>query len=196
MTPEERATRNLLRSRQVLKTASTVLAEPLARAARVLSDTLLADGRILCCGNGGSATQAEHFATELLDRHEHERPGLAAIALTASAPLTSIAGDHGYEEVFARQIRALGRPGDSLLVLTTGGDPANVVTAVEAARDRGLTVIALTGRTGGMLSALLDASDVELAALEASPPRVMEVHLAAIHCLCDLIDARLLGLRD
>lgn len=197
MAPEERALRTLMESRHTLDLAIEVMAPSLAQGARLLTDTLLADGRVLCCGNGGSAALAQHFVAALLNRFRHERPGLSAIALAADAvALTSIAADHGYEQVFARQVRALGRPGDTLMVLDADGGADNLVAATEAARERGLGIIALTGRGGGVLPSLLDASDVELPAPGDNAARAQEIHLVALHCLCDLIDARLLGLEQ
>jgi D-sedoheptulose 7-phosphate isomerase len=169
--------------------AASVLREPLQRAGQLLYGCLREGGKILSCGNGGSAADAQHFAAELVNRFEVERRGLAAIALTTDTSiLTSIANDYAYERVFARQIEAIGRPADVLLAISTSGHSPNVVTAVEVARAQGMRVVALTGRDGGPLAARLGADDVELRAPSQHTPRIQEIHLLAIHCLCDAID--------
>ncbi len=170
------------------------LQAPLAAAARLVVDSLLAGGKVMSCGNGGSAADAQHFASEMLNRFERERPGLPAFALTTdSSTLSSIANDYHYREVFAKQIGALGHPGDVLLALSTSGRSPNVVRAVETAKAQQMKVIALTGRDGGDVAALLHAEDVELRAESDSTARIQEVHLLCIHCLCDLVDHLLLG---
>lgn len=171
-----------------------VLAAPVARAAEMLTRCLLEEHKVLSCGNGGSAGDAQHFSSEMLNRFEQERPGLPAIALTTdSSTLTSIANDYQFADIFARQVRALGQPGDILLAITTSGNSANVVSAVVAAHERGMPVVALTGRDGGEIAALLGSNDVELRVPAQSTARIQEVHLLIIHCLCDLIDCQLLG---
>jgi D-sedoheptulose 7-phosphate isomerase len=177
-----------------VKRASLPLAPDICRAARTMVETLLRDGKILSCGNGGSAADAQHFSSELLNRFELERPGLPAVALTTDASsLTSIANDFDFREVFAKQVRALGQAGDVLLAISTSGNSENVRRAVIAAHERGLTVVALTGRDGGELAATLSGSDIELRVPGQRTCRVQEVHLLIIHCLCDLIDAELLS---
>ncbi len=172
--------------------AMAVLPDAIARAGSLLVDTLRRGGKVLACGNGGSAGDAQHFSSELINRFERERPGLPAIALTTdSSTLTSIANDYSYTQVFARQIHALGHPGDGLLAISTSGNSANVNAAVAAAQDRGLRVIALTGRDGGALAGLLQPDDVEIRVPADSTARVQEVHLLVIHALCDLIERRL-----
>jgi D-sedoheptulose 7-phosphate isomerase len=174
--------------------ASEVLGEAIARAGDMIVNALLRERKVLSCGNGGSAGDAQHFSSEMLNRFERERPGLPAVALsTDTATLTSIANDYGYEHVFAKQIRALGQAGDVLLAISTSGDSANVVEAVAAAHEREMPVIALSGRDGGRMRTLLEASDVEIRVPSQSTARIQEVHLLIIHCLCDLIDRRLLG---
>ncbi len=169
--------------------AVEALAVPLARAGRRLAASLAAGHKVLACGNGGSAADAQHFASELLNRFERERPGLAALALTTdSSTLTSIANDYAFEQVFAKQVRALGRPGDLLLAISTSGRSPNVLAAVEAAHACGLGVIAFSGRDGGPLGGLLTADDVEVRVPAGNTARIQEVHLLAIHCLCDLVD--------
>lgn len=164
----------------------------IGQAARLMAQRLEAGHKILSCGNGGSAADAQHFSAELLNRFERERRGLAAVALTTdSSTLTSIANDYDYRQVFARQVRALGRPGDVLLAISTSGQSPNVLEAVNAAHDNGLAVVALTGRDGGAIAAALAADDVELRAATQVTARIQEVHLLFLHCLCDLIDEAL-----
>lgn len=171
------------------------LAGIIPAAAEMLTSCLLNDGKILACGNGGSAGDAMHIAAELVNRFEMERPGLPAIALTADTPtLTAIANDYHYDEVFSRQVHALGRAGDVLLAISTSGGSANVVAAAAAARERGLRVIALSGRDGGNLARAVGPDDVELRVPHESTARIQEVHLLVIHCLCDLIDRKLFGM--
>jgi len=172
------------------KEASAVLAPAIARAAGIMAETLREGGKILSCGNGGSAADAQHFSSELLGRFEAERGSLAAVALTTdSSTLTAVANDYGYDEVFARQVAGLGRPGDVLLAITTSGNSPNVLRAVARAHQSGMTVVALTGRDGGKLAPLLQATDVEIRVPAGRTVRVQEVHLLVVHCLCDLIDA-------
>ena len=174
--------------------AAGLLVAPIAAAARLCADILQNHGKLLSCGNGGSAGDAQHFSSELLNRFERERPGLAAVALsTDTSTVTAIANDYAYEQVFAKQVLALGRPGDGLLAITTSGNSPNVIAAVHAAHERGLRVIALTGRDGGKLAPALRPGDVEIRVPSARTARVQEVHLLAIHCLCDAIDTLLFG---
>ncbi len=164
----------------------------IAQAAEVLAERLQHGGKILACGNGGSAADAQHFAAELVNRFEMERPGLAAIALTTdSSTLTSIANDYAFEQVFARQLRALGRPGDALLAISTSGHSPNVLAAMAAAQELGVITVALTGRDGGKMAEQLKADDLELRVSAAVTARIQETHILIIHCLCDLIDQRL-----
>ncbi len=178
--------------------ASTRAAESLvpriARAGEMMAKCLSAGGKVLSCGNGGSADDAQHFSAELLGRFEAERPSLPAIALTAdSSTLTAIANDYGYEEVFARQVKGLGRAGDVLLAISTSGRSANVVEAIRAASERDMGVVALTGRDGGEGAACLRGSDVEIRVPSDSTARIQEVHRLVMHCLCDSIDRQLFG---
>ena len=174
--------------------ASQSLAAPIARAVALMADALRAGGKILACGNGGSAADAQHFAAELVNRFEIERPPLAALALTTdSSALTSIANDYGYEQVFAKQLRALGRRGDVLLAISTSGNSASVLQAIRAARESGIGVVALSGSGGGAMAPLLGAADVHLCVPHRNTARIQEVHLLVLHCLCDGIDFRLFG---
>ncbi len=170
------------------------LATPIAEAAEMIVASLLEGGKVLSCGNGGSAADAQHFSSEMLNRFERERPGLPAIALTTdSSTLTSIANDYAFQEVFAKQIGALGHPGDVLLAISTSGDSLNVLRAVETAKEQQMKVVALTGRNGGRIASLLHEEDREIRVDSPSTARIQEVHLLVIHCLCDLIDTLLLG---
>lgn len=188
--------RVLAHFRQSLETkqAAEALAPEIVRAAELMSASLLRDGKILSCGNGGSAADAQHFSGELLGRFEMERPGLPAMALTTdTSTLTAVANDYSYAEVFAKQVRALGQSGDVLLALSTSGNSENVLRAIAAAHDRGMTVVALTGGDGGRISQALQADDIELRVPSGRTCRVQETHILVIHCLCDLIDTSLLG---
>src|ERR1700682_2697485 len=174
--------------------AAEAMAPQIARAAALMTDCLLADGKILACGNGGSASDAQHFAAEMVGRFERERPELPAISLaTDTSILTAVANDYDFGQVFARQVRALGRAGDVLLAISTSGNSGNVVAAVDAAHERGMRIVALTGKGGGRLGELVTVNDVHVCVPHAVTARIQEVHLLAIHCLCDAIDASLLG---
>lgn len=171
-----------------------VLTQPLVQAAQLMFDCLQQGGKIMSCGNGGSAGDAQHFSSELLNRFEQERKGLAAIALTTdTSTLTSIANDYSYERIFARQVEALGRAGDILLAISTSGNSANVNLAIQSAHKQGIKVVALSGKNGGKLRTLLNDDDIELCVPSPTTARIQEVHLVLIHCLCDLIDYQLLN---
>ncbi|MEZ5566256.1 MAG: phosphoheptose isomerase [Gammaproteobacteria bacterium] len=172
--------------------ARSVLVAPVAEAIAVLAHALRSGNKVLSCGNGGSAGDAQHFSAELLNRFERDRPGLAAMALsTDTSTLTSIANDYAYEQVFSKQILALGRAGDVLLAISTSGNSPNVVTAIHAAHERQMAVIALTGRNGGQIAGVLRDGDVEIRVPADRTARIQEVHLLVIHCLCDGIDSAL-----
>jgi D-sedoheptulose 7-phosphate isomerase len=161
---------------------------------QVMVQSLVSGGKILTCGNGGSAGDAQHFSSELLNRFERERPSLPAVALTTDpSTITSIANDYSYNEVFSKQIRALGNPGDVLLAVSTSGNSANVIQAIQAAHEREMTVVALTGKDGGGMASLLTAEDVEIRVPSDITARIQEVHLVVIHSLCDFIDCSLFG---
>jgi D-sedoheptulose 7-phosphate isomerase len=170
------------------------LAKPIAEGAQIFFDCVTNDGKILCCGNGGSAADAQHFAAELLNRFEKERPGLACVALTTdSSVLTSIANDYDYNQIFSKQVRALGLPGDSLLAISTSGNSPNVLAAIHAAHERSMRVVVLTGRDGGEMARALNDRDILICVDGQSTARIQEVHLLTLHCLCDIIDYHLLG---
>ncbi len=190
----QRVTEQFEASIQTKINAVGEIVEPIANAAAMIVGSLLEGGKVLSCGNGGSAGDAQHFSSEMLNRYERERPGLPAIALsTDTSTLTSIANDYAYEQVFAKQVSALGHPGDVLLAISTSGNSGNIVSAVNVAEERQMHVIALTGRDGGEVARNLRARDIEIRVPSDSTARIQEVHLLTIHCLCDLIDTQLLG---
>jgi D-sedoheptulose 7-phosphate isomerase len=181
-------------SAQLKLKALEVLAAPIAQATEIMVKCLLANGKILACGNGGSAADSQHFAAELLNRFERERPGLAAIALTTdTSTLTSIANDYQFEQIFSKQVSALGQPNDVLLAISTSGNSKNVASAIAAAHEREMRVVALTGRGGGEIGNLLGNDDVNICVPHSQTARIQETHLLALHCLCDGIDTMLLG---
>lgn len=188
----ERIRNNFSESIQIKQQAMELITPAIAEAAELISRNLLQGNKVLSCGNGGSAGDAQHFSSEMLNRFERERPALPAIALTTdSSTLTSIANDYSYNEVFAKQIRALGQSGDILLAISTSGNSENVVTAIRAAHDREMHVVALTGRDGGAMAENMAEGDIEIRVPPCSTARTQEVHLLVIHCLCDLIDSQL-----
>lgn len=181
-------------SAQLKLDALDELAGPIAQGVELMFASLMANGKIMSCGNGGSAADAQHFAAELVNRFERERPPIAGLALTTdSSILTSIGNDYEFEQIFSKQIKAIGQPGDVLLAISTSGGSKNVIRAVEAAHEREIRVIALTGRGGGDLGNALLPSDVHICVPHPQTPRIQEVHLLALHCLCDGIDNLLLG---
>lgn len=176
------------------QTAMESMPENLSSAVTLLVDALKNGHKVLSCGNGGSAADAQHFSSELLNRFQHDRPSLPAIALTTDAStMTSIANDYAYDQVFARQISSLGQEGDILLAISTSGNSANVVQAIHTAHERGMHVIAMTGRDGGQIASLLLKSDVELRVPSTVTARIQEVHLLILHILCTRTDAILFG---
>ncbi len=188
----ERIKTNFTESIQTKIAASEVLAEPIEQAGLIMVQCLLAGQKILACGNGGSAGDAQHFSAELLNRYETERPSLPAIALTTdSSTITSIANDYHYDEIFSKQLRALGNSGDVLLAISTSGNSKNVIKAIETAVARDMPIIALTGKDGGDIAGLLGPNDVEIRVPASRTARIQEVHLVVIHCLCDIIDSTL-----
>lgn len=184
-------------SAQTKMAALEFMAEPIAAAIEAMTHSLMANGKILACGNGGSAADAQHFAAELINRFEMERPPLAAIALTTdSSILTSIANDYDFTQVFSKQVRALGQPGDVLLAISTSGNSANVIEAIHAAHEREMHVVALTGKDGGQITGLLNPDDIHLCVPADRTARIQEVHLLTLHCLCDGIDCLFLGIEE
>jgi D-sedoheptulose 7-phosphate isomerase len=194
MDAETRVRAHFTESMATKQAAMDELCPGICAAGRLMSEALLDDAKILSCGNGGSAGDSQHFSSELLNRFEMERPGLPAVALTTdTSTLTSIANDYSYEDIFAKQVRALGRTNDVLLAISTSGNSENVCRAIVAAHERRMHVVALTGRDGGRMAALLQEDDVEIRVPASRTARIQEVHLLVIHCLCDLIDTTLLG---
>jgi D-sedoheptulose 7-phosphate isomerase len=189
-----RISENFSESAHLKLQSMDALAGPIAAAAERMVQCLKQDGKILSCGNGGSAADAQHFSAELLNRFEKERPGLAAMALTTdSSTLTSIANDYDYDQVFSKQVRALGQARDVLLAISTSGNSRNVIAAVEAAHECQMGVVALSGRDGGKLGEVLSPADIHVCVPAQSTARIQEVHLLTLHCLCDAIDCLLLG---
>jgi D-sedoheptulose 7-phosphate isomerase len=191
---EQRIQQQFFDSADLKYAAAEVLAKPIADAVSALVGCITSGGKVLACGNGGSAADAQHFAAEFVGRFERERPGLAAIALTTdSSILTAIGNDYDFNAIFSKQVQALGAPGDVLLAISTSGNSSNVVAAVEAARAKEMTVIALTGHKGGRIRELLIETDVLICVPHERTARIQEVHLLTLHCLCDAVDLQLLG---
>lgn len=191
---QDRIKQHFKASIEAKQQALEILVEPINAAAGAIVQCLLAEGKVLSCGNGGSAGDAQHFSAEMLNRFERERPALPAIALsTDTSTITAIANDYSYDEIFSKQVRALGNKGDILLAISTSGNSANVVEAVKVARQRELKVIALTGKNGGRMRELMAQGDIEICVPSGVTARIQEVHLLVIHCLCDLIDTHLFG---
>ncbi|MGJ8691615.1 MAG: phosphoheptose isomerase [Thalassotalea sp.] len=183
---------NFTESIQTKIAASEALGAAIEKAGLIMVKSLLSGNKILSCGNGGSAGDAQHFSAELLNRYETERPSLPAIALTTdSSTVTSIANDYHFDEIFSKQIRALGNNGDVLLAISTSGNSANVIKGIEAAVARDMPIIALTGRDGGDIAGLLGENDVEIRVPSQRTARIQEVHLLVIHCICEIIDTTL-----
>jgi len=191
---QDRVRKHFTASIETKSHALEVLSEPVTIAAELIVESLLNEGKVLSCGNGGSAGDAQHFSAEMLNRFERERPALPAIALsTDTSTLTSIANDYSYEEVFSKQIRALGRKGDILLAISTSGNSVNIIEAVKVAHQREMKVVSLTGKNGGGMRELVQDGDIEICVPSNVTARIQEVHLLVIHCLCDLIDTQLFG---
>jgi phosphoheptose isomerase len=188
----ERIKHNFNASIKAKSVTGETLAETISKAADIMVESLKNDHKVLSCGNGGSACDALHFAAEMLNRFQKERPSLPAIALNADiATLSSIANDYSYDDVFAKQITALGQTKDILLAISTSGNSKNVIRAIDAAHKKNLDVIALTGCDGGEIATILDKKDIEIRVAASSTPRIQETHLLIIHCLCDLIEHQL-----
>jgi len=194
MDSHDRVIRHFHDSIHIKQLSMDQLAPHIVRAGNSMVRALTGDCKILTCGNGGSAGDAQHFSSELLNRFEMERPGLPAMALTTdSSTITSIANDYSYAEIFSKQVRALGHAGDVLLAISTSGASANVAAAVEAAHERNMSVVALTGKDGGIMAGMYHDDDVEIRVPSQQTARIQEVHLLVIHCLCDFIDNTLFG---
>ncbi len=191
---EQRIQQQFFDSADLKYAAAEILSRPIADAVSAVVGCITGGGKVLVCGNGGSASDAQHFAAEFIGRFERERPGLAAIALsTDTSIITAIGNDYSFNEIFSKQVQALGAPGDVLIAISTSGNSANVLAAVEAARVKEMTVIALTGRGGGKMTSLLTETDVHICVPHERTARVQEVHILALHCLCDAVDLQLLG---
>ncbi len=191
--PTDRVKQSFQDSAEQILQSADKLAPLIAEAAAAIVDALGRDNKLLICGNGGSAADAQHFSSEMLNRFEMERPGLPALSLcTDASTLTSIANDYDFKQVFSKQVRALGQAGDILVAISTSGNSPSILDAVKAAHGRDMLVIALIGRDGGQLSEQLRESDFDICVPCASTARIQEVHGIIIHCLCDLIDRQLL----
>ena len=189
-----RVNKNIQESIDTKQAAAESLAEPISLAGQLVTQCFLNGGKVLSCGNGGSAGEAQHFSSEMLNRFEMERPGLPAVALTTdSSTVTSIANDYSYNQIFSKQVTALGQAGDILLAISTSGNSENVNRAINAAHDREMTIVALSGKSGGDMTDLLTMRDIEIRAPSESSARIQEVHLMVIHCICDLVDYQLMG---
>lgn len=194
---EQRIQQQFFDSADLKYAAAEILAKPIADAVNAVVGCITAGGKVMARGNGGSASDAQHFAAEFVGRFERERPGLAAIALTTdSSILTAVGNDYDFNSIFSKQVQALGSPGDVLIAISTSGNSANVLAAVEAARAKEMTVIALTGRGGGKLRERLGETDVHICVPHERTARIQEVHILALHCLCDAVDLQLLGEQD
>ena len=181
----------------VKEEARSTLAPQIVKAAEVILTSLMDNNKVMSCGNGGSAADAQHFSSEMLNRFERERPGLAAFALTTDAStITSVANDYQFADIFAKQIRALGRPGDVILAFSTSGNSSNIVSAIDAAHEQDARVVLISGRDGGEAAMALNPDDIEVRVASSSTARIQEVHLIITHCICDLVDNHLLGHPD
>ena len=194
---EQRIQKQFFDSADLKYAAAEVLAKPIADAVQAIVGSITAGGKVLACGNGGSASDAQHFAAEFVGRFERERPGLAAIALTTDTSiLTAIGNDYDFNSIYSKQVQALGQPGDVLLAISTSGNSANVLAAIEAAQAKDMTVVALTGHKGGRMRERLTDTDVLICVPHDRTARIQEVHILALHCICDAVDLQLLGEQD
>lgn len=191
---ESRIEQHFIDSADLKYQAAPVLSKPIVQAISAIVASLTSGGKVLACGNGGSAADAQHFSAEFVGRFERERPELAAIALTTDTSiLTAVGNDYAFDAVFSRQVRALGQPGDVLLAITTSGNSSNILAAVEAAHARDMVVIGMTGRDGGKMGHILRETDVHICVPHPRTARIQEVHILALHCICDGVDAVLMG---
>jgi D-sedoheptulose 7-phosphate isomerase len=194
MSLQARINSHFLNSIKVKHDALPVLTAPLTAAIELMTKTLQSKNKIMACGNGGSAADAQHFSAELLNRFERERKPLGALALTTdSSTLTSIGNDYSFDEIFSKQILGLGQPGDTLFAISTSGNSENVIAAINAAHKLHVNVVALTGKSGGKMAQLLLSDDVHICVPSEQTARIQEVHLLCLHCLCDGIDSIILG---
>jgi D-sedoheptulose 7-phosphate isomerase len=194
---EQRIEKHFIDSADLKYQAALALSKPIAQATQAILASVTSGGKVLACGNGGSAADAQHFAAEFVGRYERERPELGAIALTTdSSIITAIANDYDFNVIFSKQVRALGVAGDVLLAISTSGNSGNIIAAIEAAHAREMTVVALTGKGGGKIGALLRETDVHICVPHDRTARIQEVHLLTLHCICDGVDAQLLGDQD
>jgi D-sedoheptulose 7-phosphate isomerase len=194
---EQRIEKHFIDSADLKYQSALALSKPIAQATQAILASVTSGGKVLACGNGGSAADAQHFAAEFVGRYERERPELGAIALTTdSSIITAIANDYSFNEIFSKQVRALGGAGDVLLAISTSGSSANIMAAIEAAHTREMTVVALTGKGGGKISTLLRETDVHICVPHDRTARIQEVHLLVLHCICDGVDTQLLGDQD
>ena len=194
---EQRIQQQFFDSADLKYAAAEILAKPIADAVSAVIGCITGGGKVLACGNGGSASDAQHFAAEFIGRFERERPGLAAVALTTDTSiLTAIGNDYDFNVIFSKQVQALGNPGDVLLAISTSGNSANVLAAIEAAHAKEMTVVALTGKGGGKMREQLSETDVHICVPHDRTARIQEVHLLVLHCLCDAVDLQLLGEQD
>jgi D-sedoheptulose 7-phosphate isomerase len=192
--PQETITNQFLQNKQANEDSLALLADSIGTASEMLINCLLNGHKILCCGNGGSASASQHFSSEMLNRYEMNRPGLPAIALTTdTSTITSISNDDDFRKIFSRQIKAIGQPNDVLVAFTTSGDSVNIIEAIKAAQSRNLVILVLSGKDGGVLPQILGEDDLELRVPSSSTPRIQEIHLLITHCFCELIDNHLFG---
>jgi D-sedoheptulose 7-phosphate isomerase len=191
---EQRIEKHFIDSADLKYQAALALSKPIAQATLAILASVTSGGKVLACGNGGSAADAQHFAAEFVGRYERERPELTAIALTTDTSIiTAIANDYDFSVIFSKQVRALGTAGDVLLAISTSGNSANVIAAIEAAHMREMTVVAMTGKGGGKIGAMLRETDVHICVPHDRTARIQEVHLLTLHCICDGVDTMLLG---
>ena len=191
---EQRIEQHFIDSADLKYQAAQVLSKPIAAAVSAVLASVTSGGKVLACGNGGSAADAQHFAAEFVGRYERERPELAALALTTDTSIiTAIANDYSFNDIYAKQVRALGQAGDVLLAITTSGNSANILAAIDAAHSRDMTVVALTGKGGGKMNDVLGETDIHICVPHDRTARIQEVHILALHCMCDGVDAMLLG---
>jgi D-sedoheptulose 7-phosphate isomerase len=191
---EQRIQQQFFDSADLKYAAAEVLTRPVSEAALVLLNAITSGCKVLACGNGGSAGDAQHFAAEFVGRFERERPGLAALSMsTDTSILTAIGNDYAFDQIYAKQVQALGQPGDVLLAITTSGNSANILEAIDAAHQKDMLVVALTGKGGGKVNNALNEGDIHICVPHDRTARIQEVHLLVIHCLCDAVDVSLLG---